>query len=369
LKTVCGNRIRVGINTGITPKEDRSRDFDLLVATSTVDVGVDFKINFLVFESRDAASHQQRLGRLGRHQSTDGYPFQRFEAHALIPQWTLEGLMKGFEEGQSVSREIYKEKLEENFPSLQQFDGYIRHWAGVQAAKVLHELSDKNIKTQYRETAKLLESEYRTLFGKGVKKYFALVANEQNVTIRTAASFRGGSPFIALIQDPETNSQRIMSYNLMSLLLNADLQAVSIDEMLKKAGDGALSLEKTEPLAAYRLLGWREKPRDISIELDAELPIERLEAVIEQNRFRLFCLDVPELTALNKRLYERELVAFFIPNKDPDYVRRLLRLGFQIELYRFKANGNLAGTVVFGRDALLIDSILIRRKADSALFW
>jgi len=36
---------------------------DLVLGTSTIDVGVDFKINFLIFESESAGSFIQRLGR------------------------------------------------------------------------------------------------------------------------------------------------------------------------------------------------------------------------------------------------------------------------------------------------------------------
>jgi CRISPR-associated endonuclease/helicase Cas3 len=373
LQTVSGNEIKLGINTGITPKEDRSREFDLLIATSTVDVGVDFKINFLVFESRDAASHLQRLGRLGRHdKDRAGNQFLGFEAHALLPQWTLEGLAKTFPEDEAISREKYKDVLEENFSPLQQFDGYIRHWAGLQAAKVLVELSDKHLRTQYKEITELLKTEYQSLFGPSVKKYFALAKENRGTTISAAASFRGGSIFTALIQDPETNSQKVMSYNLISLLLNADLQAVPIQEMLesaRKRGQEVNSLEKTKPLAAYRLLQWLDEPRKIEIELDAELLAEDHETVIEQNRFRIFCPSMPELQTLNRYLYERVLVSFFIPDKDPDLVRRLLRLGYQLELFRFTARGSLTGTVVFGRNALLIDSALIRRKSESAFIW
>jgi hypothetical protein len=163
-----------------------------------------------------------------------------------------------------------------------------------------------------------------------------------------------------------------MSYNLISLLLNADLQAVPIQEMLesaRKRGQEVNSLEKTKPLAAYRLLQWLDEPRKIEIELDAELLAEDHETVIEQNRFRIFCPSMPELQTLNRYLYERVLVSFFIPDKDPDLVRRLLRLGYQLELFRFTARGSLTGTVVFGRNALLIDSALIRRKSESAFIW
>ena len=62
--------LSVGENTGLSSQEERRfalHESDLLVGTSTVDVGVDFKINFLVFEAMDSGSWIQRLGRLGRH--------------------------------------------------------------------------------------------------------------------------------------------------------------------------------------------------------------------------------------------------------------------------------------------------------------
>jgi CRISPR/Cas system-associated endonuclease/helicase Cas3 len=54
----------------------------LIVGTSTLDVGVDFKINFLIFEGHDASTFIQRLGRLGRH---EGFPIYR--GYALIPNY------------------------------------------------------------------------------------------------------------------------------------------------------------------------------------------------------------------------------------------------------------------------------------------
>lgn len=362
--------IHLGLNTGITPKADRSRDFDLLVATSTVDVGVDFKINFLVFESRDAASHQQRLGRLGRHEADrNGTAFQAFEAHALLPPWTLDGLIDAFPDGSAVSREVYATKLTKYFAPLQQFEPYIQRWAGIQAAHVLRQLSDKTLRTQYQSVRQDLETDYQSLFGRSVRKYFALHRDGRRATLETASSFRGGSGFTALVKDPSTPSQQVMSYNLLTLLRRAELQAVSIDEMLQQSQQ-APALRKTKPLAAYRLLGWRDDYRSIVLELDQKLNEENYNTAIEQNRFRISCVGIPELRILNEALYERTLVSFFIVDKDPDLVRRLLRLGYQLDLLAFRALGNVTGTVAFGRDALLLDSVYRqRRNTDTAFFW
>ncbi len=82
-------KLTVGENTGLSGKgiKEQSLMADLVIGTSTIDVGVDFKINFLIFESSDAGNFIQRLGRLGRH---EGYEkngqiikFEKFTAFAL----------------------------------------------------------------------------------------------------------------------------------------------------------------------------------------------------------------------------------------------------------------------------------------------
>ncbi|NES24565.1 MAG: type I-D CRISPR-associated helicase Cas3' [Symploca sp. SIO3E6] len=92
--------LTVGENTGLSGKgaKEQSLLADLVIGTSTIDVGVDFKINFLLFESSDAGNFIQRLGRLGRH---DGYEqdgekvsFAKFTAYALVANFLVERLFK-----------------------------------------------------------------------------------------------------------------------------------------------------------------------------------------------------------------------------------------------------------------------------------
>lgn len=45
----------------------------LVVGTSAIEVGIDFKCDFLLFEAGDAASFMQRFGRVGRHQPGTAY--------------------------------------------------------------------------------------------------------------------------------------------------------------------------------------------------------------------------------------------------------------------------------------------------------
>src|SRR5207245_1101643 len=145
---------------------------DLLVATSTIDVGVDFKINLLIFESMDATSHIQRLGRLGRHTKDDhGHEFTQFEAHALLPSWVVDKLVEQIPTESELDRLEYSKKLEEVFIPLQQFELYAKKWAGVQAGQVLSSLGRPEIRTQYEPYRKRLSDHYKKLFPGGTKKY------------------------------------------------------------------------------------------------------------------------------------------------------------------------------------------------------
>jgi CRISPR-associated endonuclease/helicase Cas3 len=89
--------LKVRENTGLTGDTEKSssvEEADLLLGTSTIDVGVDFKINFLVFEAADAGNFIQRFGRLGRHESGRSKKFETYQAYALIPNFIVERLFE-----------------------------------------------------------------------------------------------------------------------------------------------------------------------------------------------------------------------------------------------------------------------------------
>ncbi|WP_225892622.1 type I-D CRISPR-associated helicase Cas3' [Nostoc sphaeroides] len=74
----------------------------LVVGTSAVDVGVDFKIHLLIFEASDSATFIQRLGRLGRHAG-----FSTYKAFVLLSSrtpWVMARLKEKLVDGQTISR-------------------------------------------------------------------------------------------------------------------------------------------------------------------------------------------------------------------------------------------------------------------------
>lgn len=355
-------------NTGLTPPDARRIDAELFVATSTVDLGVDFKINFLVFESLDVATHMQRLGRLGRHKTDrNENEFRHYEAHALLPGWVIESLQKALPDGGEVDRSTYNDRIHEAYPLPQDFSDYRHRWGSVQAGRVMVSLAAKEIQHTYALTRTKLEARLNAPFPNHVKRLLR-IEREMPLVMDEASTFRGSSPFMALVSNTLSSNAPIMSYNLIALLRNGDLETLDLETAYRRAGEAAATLKKTQPLAAYRLNGWLPKPRNLSFSLDAETRDwggERFETVIEQDGFSIQVEGslVPEINALNRSLQQRTLVALLVRNADTEMLRRRYRLGMQIELFNFSTyDGSSFGCAAFGRDALLLDSLVYRDK-------
>jgi CRISPR-associated endonuclease/helicase Cas3 len=361
-------------NTGLTPLSERERSADLLVATSTIDVGVDFRINFLVFESMDAASHLQRLGRLGRHRTdAQGNPFPAFAAHALLPAWVVERLEQRFPDGSRVDRDgtdnpSYRDALQEAYPPLQSFERYLRKWGGVQSDHVLARLDHAEIRAQMEAQRERLRATYDRLYKLNGKRYYAL--KHKPAIFSEAVAFRGSSPFTVLVKQSK-GKDTISSYNLLSLLLQADLQPADLKAYYAEAerrGQSRKVLERANPLAAYELKGWLPETRKISFGLRQELEAHDLTQVIELDGVVLNIdsgKPLNELRRLNDALDQRQFAARLIPEA-PDDLRRRLKLGYHFGLYPFSGKiwrsdeervESISGSVAFARDALLLDSI------------
>ncbi len=374
-------------NTGLTPPDARRIDGHLFVATSTVDVGVDFKINLLIFESLDYATHMQRLGRLGRHLSNSaGEPFNGvYQAHALLPSWVIKFISDIYPDDMHIERNSYEHVVESAYIPLQAFREYPERWGGYQAGAVLAEMGEKEVRVEYAQTRQRLQRRFQSLFPVRMLHPNTIREMGENNRIHIweeAVSFRGSSPFAALVINTLSTGDSVLSYNLMTLLQQGILDPIPFDQVYRLAGDRAEALKKTDPLIAYRLNGWLpHKPRRLIFRLNEPTSTwgaERFGTVIEQDRFRIEFAsgnDIPrDMTQLNAEIETRTLVTLLIRagdvkklySADPDSIRTYFRLGMSIELFRFRSQDGISeGTVAFGRDALLLDSLIFRRKSST----
>ena len=94
---------------GLSSREIRRRDASkcLAIGTAAIEVGIDFKCDFLVFEASETAAFMQRFGRVGRHQPGTAY--------VLCPQNVKAGIEKL---PLRVDRGEFEEYVYDWYPSL-----------------------------------------------------------------------------------------------------------------------------------------------------------------------------------------------------------------------------------------------------------
>lgn len=374
------HRLNVKPNTGQTSRSGRADSYaaDLLVGTSTVDVGVDFQINFLLFESRDAGSFLQRLGRLGRHDgySCDGqfYPFQEFVAYALVPKWIQEALFQGHDgaapllkaEG-IVDREHLNTAIRDAYPLPARFDAYAQLWGELQTVRIMSGLSHSTVREQYQESRVRLGERYEATFGirlgAAFGRYKAL-RNTQKALLDEAESFRGGSYFTCcIIDEKEDGPERFKAADLFLLAANARLGPLDEKQFYAAAEQAGLRrnlFERHEPLAFFRMGGWRDERENYRIFLDRDLrgwSAEQFGKVLVLKGTKIDA-SVPELGALNNRLGRREIPALLCLGYHPLDLKRRLQLPLLFAIYVFYSRDGVEGCVAFGREALLLEARL-----------
>lgn len=366
-------------NTGWTGRTRRKASYaaDLLVGTSTVDVGVDFQINFLLFESDSAGTFLQRLGRLGRH---DGYErdggmisFQDFVAYALLPDWVLERLSESqnsapplLQENAEIERTAFNPAIEAAFPSATEFEQYAQTWGKFQSVKILLGLARKPVREQYKETRPLLQKRYEETFGvhlnSALGEYKRLQA-EQPALLEEALAFRGGTLFpCCVIDQTESGAEQFKVVDLLSAVANHALEYLSADAFyaaVRKAGLNPQWFEKQKPLGFFRLGAPREFQKFV-FHFHGDMGgwgEEQFGKALPRKGFSLDA-DFPGRTEVNRHLRQRVLPALLCAGKKPLEMRRRLNLPLLFPLYEFESDDGMNGTLALGRAALLLDARL-----------
>jgi CRISPR-associated endonuclease/helicase Cas3 len=375
---------RTELNTGLSSDEIKkiSRECDLLIGTSTVDVGVDFKINFLIFESRDAGTFLQRLGRLGRHDTDDnGRAFTTFRAYALVPRYIEDRLFKGKDKGNEkepalltadteIDRETLANAIEHAYPPPACFPAYAHTWGWVQSVRVYSQLHKYVVRDTYSQSLPNLRAHYWYTFNINIgpkwQKYNDFL-EEAPQLVREAQSFRGDSPWqCGIIDKTESGKGLVKTYNLLSLAANGNLRWVGREEftdIAKQQGE--------VPFDAEGLAGWFEfhgfipERRKITIDLNHRIEwwsSEKFGQPLVLSKIELNGDDLPWLNSLNRHLRQRKFVVTLC-KVHPYDLRTQLYLPPMFSLYEFEAIDH-KGTIAFARHALLLHVALRSRQFD-----
>lgn len=360
--------ISVGENTGLTHRDDRrdSYEQDILVGTTTVDIGVDFHINYLIFEAFNAGSFLQRFGRLGRH---DEYP--TYQAYALIPRFVLERLEMKFGAAAELERTMFNEAIHEAFPTEQEFEKYTQRWGVVQAAQVLTALQSegkRDANQAFRDAlTEQYEQFYRAASGKPVmpkamKKYYAFAQNALEV-LAELQSFRGQSPLSCGIWDTDDH---LKTYDLFFLLANTDFEVIEEEDFLQEVRRRGLEERDFKGKLLYlRILRYIPERQQLVLGLHVNMAMnaETLHHVCVREDF---FVQEPLFTWRDKvnRSLKRLQLTCIVTDIGRKELKQRLNLGTIFPLYCVRDDSGNDYTVAFGQEALLLDSLLFYRKTN-----
>lgn len=384
--------LKIGENTGLTDTERRREamaEADLIIGTSTIDVGVDFNISLLIFEAPDAGSFLQRFGRLGRVRRGEP-PFARYEAHALFSgktPWIYDQFVKALNErqiadGDSVERPVtLRDAVRAAFPSTTSFARYVRRWGALQAAHLLVGMEDRQLGGSHAAAAALLREQFQQTLhlkniGSAIGRYRSLFKGKNEpaspqckALLDEVLSFRGSSPFQAVVWDATTTPPTFLSYDALVIAQNSDLSladTAAFQEVLTAhypdPAERAAVLTRfrfcltkdDHPLVLFIDSFWPERERLI-------LQIDRFDRKQHLNQALLLTglsIKQPrneETKRLNMILRKQRVVGY-ITGKEPKELRQKLKLPAFFPLYQVQDSYEQTYTLALGQAALLLEA-------------
>lgn len=391
--------ISVGEVTGLTDDARRRAAMekaDVIVGTSTIDVGVDFNISLLIYEALDAGTFLQRLGRLGRVRRSEA-AFAHYEAHALFSgrtPWLHERLVqalqtRGVREGDAVDRPAtLREAVVEAFPTATAFKPYARRWGILQAAHVVAALEHYRREGAYTSLADALRQRYAKLFDvadfdQPTRRYWALAGKKQarpekqqnQAILDEVLAFRGSSPFQAAVWDTTIQPPAFIDYDALSLVQNAVYTVVDEQEYLAALGQQSPEAQsaareelrwaikgKNEAPLVLKILQFLEEREGLVLDWEGDLRNFTQQVYVLKGCIVSEPRRSHDLATLNQFLRRQLLVCYFT-TRELGEVRRKLKLPPHFPLYRVEQRQfNRQYTAAFGKAALLLEAEMIRLR-------
>lgn len=415
LKPILQERLRrdglvVEENTGLSGREEKRRSLaaDLILGTSTIDVGVDFKINFLIFESADAGNFIQRLGRLGRH---DGYEregkwidFTQFTAYALVPNFLVGKLfleenapLKLGEKCDNATRPYFHDIIRENYRQINNFDGYYSKWGIVQSLRLFHQLGHPKIKQAYQQGSqqafrKDCERAFKT---PSLKKVYARSndwekewqqisgGKKGNPILEEAASFRGSSPLQCGLYDTteENEADKFKTYDLPGIISNLEIEPMSEAAFMRLLEATKTRTNTFIPKGRFRyclgfmkLHGYREERLNWKFTYPGDLkPIGNAGKVQMILGIQVWQPENYWIGEINKQLKKLALVCYVLRHPVTE-VRRRLQLPMHFQIYPISDQSSIHDgaapySIAFGQSALLVDTLAHRLNGKGDEVW
>ncbi|MBO9999392.1 MAG: type I-D CRISPR-associated helicase Cas3' [Cyanobacteria bacterium SID2] len=396
--------LTVGENTGLSGKQTKlnSLDADLVIGTSTIDVGVDFKINLLFFESSDAGNFVQRLGRLGRHEGYDRdgklVKFNQFTAYALVPKFLVERLFEkenaALEPGGQFDRTPFNAAIRDEYRQINDFCGYYQKWGAVQSIKLYFDLNAPKIREQYTDSRQEFRRDCEAAFKanwnrsmalikQGKEQWNAISGKSNNPIAEEAWSFRGSSPLQCGLYD-ETEPyelDRFKTYDLPGILSNLEIEMWTeagflrrLQETSDRLGEPIAKGRFKHCLGFMRLKGYREERLNWQFTYPGKLEsIANAWKVQVLAGVQIWQPDNPWIWQINQRLKKQALVCYVLPLPATE-VRQRLRLPMHFAIYPISDETSVHATIPpysisIGQAALMVDVLAAYLKSRGGETW
>jgi CRISPR-associated endonuclease/helicase Cas3 len=394
--------LTVGENTGLSGQTAKARSLvaDLVLGTSTIDVGVDFKINFLIFESSDAGNFIQRLGRLGRHdKNSAGQDFDGFWAYALVPNFLVERLFltdaPPLVSGARCDRPLLNTVIKTQYRQINDFHGYYQRWGAVQSLRLCRDLNHKTVQQQYAGSREQFQAACETVFEtslrsvagrvKGWAEEWQRLSGQKsgNPIAEDACSFRGSSPLQCGVYD-ETEvdeADRFKTYDLPGILSNLEIELWTEAAFMRELAAVAERTGQPIPKGRYRhclafikLKAYREERLNWKMHFPGSLEtiasewtvrvLQGLEVWQPKNHWA---------GEINKKLRTQAIVSYVLPRPVGE-VRQRLRLPMHFQIYPISDQYSFQEpmppySVAFGQSALLLDTLAYRFQGKGGEIW
>lgn len=332
----------------------------LVIGTSAVDVGVDFRIHLLIFEASDSATFIQRLGRLGRHPG-----FSAYKAFVLLSgrtPWIMARLNEKLAEVKTVNRNDFREMIEDAFDPPAEFERYRAYWGALQAQGMLLKMTGENADVM-RQIQEKMTDDLRQVYGEQLDKkrghWFALKNDATgNAVQEELLRFRGGSDLQAAVWD----DSRFYTYDLLRLLPYAEVEIIDRDRFLAAAtkfNHPATEFPDKYIQVYLKIKEWTDERFDIQLECDRTTEELKQCSLIQLDKLSI--VGHPQ-SEVKKCLRKRKLLAFIVSvNRSQAYshwdVSRKLHLNPTFGLYRLTDADGVTYATAFNQDALLLEAM------------
>jgi CRISPR-associated endonuclease/helicase Cas3 len=332
----------------------------LVVGTSAVDVGVDFKIHLLIFEASDSATFIQRLGRLGRHPG-----FSAYKAFVLLPSrtpWIMARLREKLTGKEECDRLEFREIITEAFDPPKEFEQYRKYWGALQAQGFLINMSPKKegvMQPLQTSMAEDLRRVYREQLDKKRGHWFNLGNDPTGKAIQEELlRFRGGSDLQAAVWD----EGRFYTYDLLRLLPYAEVELIDREEFIQaaqQANHPATEFPEKYIQVYLKVQRWSDVRFPITLECDRGT--DELKQCTLSLIDRLSIAGHPQ-AEVTRCLRKQKLLTFLVqvnrsePNSHWD-ISRALHLSPTFGLYRLQDADEQAHACAFNQDALLLEAL------------